>query len=220
VLAELVAAGGFEGKQGQATRPVRVLGASAAHVALAGVGKREKAAAVAEWGQSPYQALGASIASLCKANKLKTAALAWLAAPPAPAAAAQRVVTGALLGGYESTRWVSLGGLGGRGRPVPRAGPCKAAVCLALYLSCSAPQYQRPTRRPLAHPPHRACPPPAAPCSFKSKAPKGGRLEALTLLGLAGTPDLDTALETGAAVAKGALLTRCARGPWAGGAGA
>lgn len=55
VLGELLAAGGFEGKQGQSTRPVRVLGARAAHVALAGLGKREKAVAVAEWGPSVYQ---------------------------------------------------------------------------------------------------------------------------------------------------------------------
>jgi hypothetical protein len=58
VISELLAAGGFEGKQGQATRPVRVLGAAAANVALAGVGKREKAVAVAEWGPSPYQVRG------------------------------------------------------------------------------------------------------------------------------------------------------------------
>ena len=55
VLSEVLAAGGFEGKPGQRTRAVRVLGAKAAHVALAGVGKREKASSVAEWGQSVYQ---------------------------------------------------------------------------------------------------------------------------------------------------------------------
>jgi hypothetical protein len=55
VLSEVLAAGGFEGKQGQATRAVRVLGAKAAHVALVGLGKKDKAAAVADWGPSAYQ---------------------------------------------------------------------------------------------------------------------------------------------------------------------
>lgn len=44
--------------------------------------------------------------------------------------------------------------------------------------------------------------------SFKSKAPKGVRLESLALLGLGSAPGLDAAIKHGAAVAKGALLTR------------
>jgi leucyl aminopeptidase len=105
VLAELLAGGGFEGKAGQSTRAVRVLGAPAAHVALAGLGKGDKLAAVAEWGQGPFQSLGASVAALCKANKLKAAGLAFLSPPGGDAGAAvQRVVAGALQGGYESTR--------------------------------------------------------------------------------------------------------------------
>lgn len=60
MLSEVLAAGGFEGKPGQRTRAVRVLGAKAAHVALAGLGKREKAAVVSDWGQSVYQVSGAA----------------------------------------------------------------------------------------------------------------------------------------------------------------
>jgi leucyl aminopeptidase len=65
VLAELLAAGGFEGKQGQRTRPLRVLGAKAANVALVGLGKREQAAAVADWGQSPYQVCACVCTRVC-----------------------------------------------------------------------------------------------------------------------------------------------------------
>ncbi|KAI8475093.1 MAG: cytosol aminopeptidase family, catalytic domain-containing protein [Monoraphidium minutum] len=147
VLSEVLAAGGFEGKPGQRTRAVRVLGSKAAHVALAGLGKREKAAAVAEWGQSVYQSLGTSVAALCKENKLKAAALALLAPPAQPAPAAQRVVAGALQGAYESTR-------------------------------------------------------------FKSKGPKGAKLQSLTLLGFGDAPNLDSAVKHGRANAVGALVTR------------
>lgn len=53
-ISELLAAGGFEGKQGQASRSLRVA-AKAKHIALLGLGKEAKMAVAAEWGASPFQ---------------------------------------------------------------------------------------------------------------------------------------------------------------------
>lgn len=155
-VSELLAAGGFEAKQGQSTRAVRSPGAKAGNVALVGLGKRDKAVAVPEWGASAYQSAGAAVASICKANRFKSAALALLSPPASqPEAAAARAASGALQGAYESTR-------------------------------------------------------------FKSKAPKGARLESLALVGFGGAgaggaanaDALKLAIKQGASVAVGALLTR------------
>lgn len=57
-------------------------------------------------------------------------------------------------------------------------------------------------------PPHackRTCPLTAR---FKTKASKAGKLETLTLLGMAGAEGLNGAIKHGKAIAAGALLTR------------
>lgn len=54
-LAELLTGGDFEGKQGSATKAIRVAGSSAKYVALLGLGKAEDLAKEAKWGASPYQ---------------------------------------------------------------------------------------------------------------------------------------------------------------------
>lgn len=110
VLGEIVAAGGFDGKQGSQSRVLRlgpVPGAKAKQVALVGLGKRDKLAVTAEWGASPFQALGGAVATLAKANKAARVAVALTVQPDEaarPKALAQ-VAAGALLGGYESTRF-------------------------------------------------------------------------------------------------------------------
>ncbi|KAG2430377.1 hypothetical protein HYH02_013739 [Chlamydomonas schloesseri] len=109
-LAEIVAAGGFDGKQGAQSRVLRLYGgAKAKHVAMVGLGKAAKLAVVADWGASPFQALGAGVATLAKANKVVTVGLALLpgAAPAAAVAATAlaQITSGTLLGGYEATRF-------------------------------------------------------------------------------------------------------------------
>ncbi|KAG2486113.1 hypothetical protein HYH03_015208 [Edaphochlamys debaryana] len=111
VLSELVAAGGVDGKPGSQSRVVRLGGGSkvgARWVALVGLGKGAKLSAASEWGASPFQGLGNAVATLAKANRAVTAAVALLGPwPETKAAAVSQIATGALLGGYETTRFKS-----------------------------------------------------------------------------------------------------------------
>ncbi|KAG2422596.1 hypothetical protein HXX76_015923 [Chlamydomonas incerta] len=109
-LAEIVAAGGFDGKQGAQSRVLRLYGgAKAKHVAMVGLGKAAKLAVAADWGASPFQALGAGVATLAKANKVAAVGLVLLpgAAPAAAQAATAlaQITSGTLVGGYEATRF-------------------------------------------------------------------------------------------------------------------
>jgi len=111
-LAESVSAGGFEGKQGTQSKVVRVGTAPntrAKYVGLLGLGKADKVSGSAEWGQSAFQSLGGAIATLAKANKSKSVGLAF-ATPLAAelhSPAVSQVAAGALLGGYETSRFKS-----------------------------------------------------------------------------------------------------------------
>ncbi|EFJ45167.1 hypothetical protein VOLCADRAFT_106122 [Volvox carteri f. nagariensis] len=110
-LAEIVAWGGFDGKQGSQSRVVRYTGtgSKAKHVAMVGLGKAAKLTVATEWGVSPFQALGAAVAALAKANKAEKVAVA-ITTQPDPAvrgSALTQITTGSLLGGYESSRFKS-----------------------------------------------------------------------------------------------------------------
>ncbi|WIA31378.1 hypothetical protein OEZ86_002277 [Tetradesmus obliquus] len=114
-LSELLSGGDFEGKQSSASRALR-LGQSAAagprYVALLGLGKGEALAKPASerYGANPYQAAGAALAKLAKAEKVASAGLALLSAPQGADAqqeAAKRLAAGALAGCYESLRFKS-----------------------------------------------------------------------------------------------------------------
>lgn len=54
-LAELLTGGDFEGKQGTASKAIRIAGAGPKYVAMLGLGKAEDLAKEAKWGASPYQ---------------------------------------------------------------------------------------------------------------------------------------------------------------------
>lgn len=112
-LADIVAAGGFDGKQGSQSRIVRlgaVPGAKAKYVGLLGLGKAAKAATTAaDWGVSPYQALGGAVAVAAKAQKAASVGVALLT-PPEPAlrgTVLAQIASSTLLGGYESLRFKS-----------------------------------------------------------------------------------------------------------------
>ncbi|GLC42430.1 hypothetical protein PLESTB_001097800 [Pleodorina starrii] len=111
LLTEIVAWGGFDGKQGSQSRVVRYSGpgSKAKHVAMVGLGKTAKMAVAPEWGASPFQALGGAVAALAKANKAETVAVALMTQPETDVrgSALAQITTGALLGGYESSRFKS-----------------------------------------------------------------------------------------------------------------
>ncbi|GLI60782.1 hypothetical protein VaNZ11_003014, partial [Volvox africanus] len=111
VLTEIVAWGGFDGKQGSSSRVVRHTGpgTKAKHVAMVGLGKGAKLTAAADWGLSPFQALGSAVATLAKTNKAVDVAVALLTQPDPVLRepALSQIVTGTLLGGYESSRFKS-----------------------------------------------------------------------------------------------------------------
>jgi len=125
-IADIVAEGGFEGKKGSQTKAVRVgstPGAKAKMVALVGLGDATKAAEPSKWGNGPYHALGAAAASLTKANKAATAAIAFAGAPDGDAGSmVQQLVTGLLTSAYESTRFKS--------KPSPTASKLSALTLL------------------------------------------------------------------------------------------
>ena len=92
------------GRRGSST-----CGASTAkNVCIVGLGskdnleKKEK-----KWGKSPWQALGATMKSVSKANKCATAALA---VPDLSSTVIEDVCNGLLTGAYESTRFKSKPG--------------------------------------------------------------------------------------------------------------
>lgn len=105
---------GFEGKQGQVSKAIRVGsgagGVKARYVALVGLGKQDKVAVNSEWGSSVFQTLGSHVAVLAKAHKFRRAALGFLQPLPGSVDARivlEKVATGGLLGGYETTRFKS-----------------------------------------------------------------------------------------------------------------
>jgi len=116
VVSELLSGADFEAKQGTTTKVVRVLGSKAKNVALLGLGSSEKLGATPEWGASPFQAAGAAVAGLAKANKLSKVGLAFVTPVDASSAAGAvaKLSAGALLGGYESTRFKSKAKPGGK----------------------------------------------------------------------------------------------------------
>jgi leucyl aminopeptidase len=117
-IAEILAAGGFDGKPGAPSKCLRLFGASKGpkHVALVGLGKSEKLTSGADAGSvgaaaggSPFASAGAAAATLCKAQRVKSAALSFPTAPEASLtpSAVQRAASAALIGAYESTRFKS-----------------------------------------------------------------------------------------------------------------
>lgn len=112
-FSEVIAEGGFEGKQGSTSKAVRVGSASAKakYVAMVGLGKASKLSTTAEWGPSVFQSVGVSAATLAKANKSKRVGITFVSPPVStavdPSTMAQQLTTGALLGGYETTRFKS-----------------------------------------------------------------------------------------------------------------
>ncbi|GAX85907.1 hypothetical protein CEUSTIGMA_g13323.t1 [Chlamydomonas eustigma] len=111
-VSAIINEGGFEGKKGVPSKVVRVgtaPSAKAQYLAMVGLGKQEKISTASEWGPSCYQSLGTSVATLAKSNKSKTVGVAFLTQPPADSTSiiSKQVVTGALLGGYETTRFKS-----------------------------------------------------------------------------------------------------------------
>jgi leucyl aminopeptidase len=115
-VAEILASGGFDGKPGAPSKCLRLFGAAKGpkHVALIGLGKAEKlndstANGAAAAGGSAFATAGGAVASLCKAQRLRTAALAFPTAPSGSVtpAAVQRAAMSALVGAYESTRFKS-----------------------------------------------------------------------------------------------------------------
>jgi leucyl aminopeptidase len=129
-LSEILSSGGFDGKPGAPSKCVRLFGLPKGpkHVALVGLGKAEKLAAIASAaggtdgalsgangaaaGGSPFAGAGAAVASLCKQSRLRSAALVFPTTPSAALSAAnavsvQRAASAALVGAYESTRFKS-----------------------------------------------------------------------------------------------------------------
>lgn len=184
-LAEILAAGGFDGKPGAPSKCVRLFGLAKGpkHVALVGLGKADKLAAVASAaggtegalsgangaaaGGSPFAGAGAAVASLCKQNRLRAAALVFPTTPAAALSAAgavsvQRAASAAIVGAYESTRFKSahppaprLESLAFLGLPsdaaasadaaLKRASAAAAGNLLARYLVEAPPNVCTPT---------------------------------------------------------------------------
>ncbi|XP_075265524.1 uncharacterized protein LOC142357914, partial [Convolutriloba macropyga] len=107
VVSELLEDEEFKAAAGSA-KFVRV-GGKAKYFGLVGLGPEEKAAAgaVPEWGASPWQAAGSAVADAAKSHKAKGAAFTVLGAASLAADQAEKVALGALLGGFESTRFKS-----------------------------------------------------------------------------------------------------------------
>eukprot|EP00775_Hariotina_reticulata_P007401 gene7401-7610_t len=108
VLGELLSGGDFEAKQGTASKAIRLAGSSAAgpkYVALLGLGKAEALAkpSAEQWGASPFQAAGAALAKLAKAEKATSAGLAIIAPldEVQQQEAASSIAAGVLSGCYE-----------------------------------------------------------------------------------------------------------------------
>ncbi|KAG1659191.1 hypothetical protein FOA52_005669 [Chlamydomonas sp. UWO 241] len=160
-LADIVADGGFEGKKGSSSKAVRVGAAPSAKaktVAMVGLGDTAKLGASPAWGAGPYQALGAAAAALAKANKASTAAIAFAAAPAGADVA--KIATGALISGYESSRFKSkksptatklsalhllLPGAGDEGAGIAHARAVAAGNMVARYLVEAPPNICTPT---------------------------------------------------------------------------
>jgi len=110
-LGDALAQGGFDGKQGSASKVVRVgnaSGISAKYIALVGLGKAAKVSTSTEWGTSPFQALGTTVAALAKGHRAKTLGVVLLeACPSEPSGAIGQLASAVLLGGYESSRFKS-----------------------------------------------------------------------------------------------------------------
>lgn len=114
VITDIIAAGGFDGKQGQQSKVLRVgsaPGLKAKQVALVGLGKAAKATTVPDWGISTWQALGNAVAVLAKGARAVSAGVLLSDVPPSGAeeltTAVSQIATGALLGGWEGTRFKS-----------------------------------------------------------------------------------------------------------------
>lgn len=108
-LSDIVQLHTFKGAAGS-SQTVRVGGGASGprYVMLAGLGKPEKTKIVADWGASPFQTLGGSIASAAKAGKAKSVAVALVGSPLSEedtAAAAGKVANGIVNGAYEATRF-------------------------------------------------------------------------------------------------------------------
>ncbi|GAB4822773.1 hypothetical protein N2152v2_009819 [Parachlorella kessleri] len=103
-LSEIVSLLEFKGKKGSSQVVRCGKGSAARFVGLCGLGPAEKAKPVADWGASPFQTLGACVASAAKSVKAKSAAVALVGATLEPAAAG-RIANGVINGGYESTRF-------------------------------------------------------------------------------------------------------------------
>jgi len=114
-LADCVAAGSFEGKQGQKSKVLRVGGSpgvKAQNVVLVGLGKAGKAGVLPEWGSSCWQMLGNAVATLAKEQRAVTAAVLLLEGPSGGAEADQvtavaHIATGVMVGGFESSQYRS-----------------------------------------------------------------------------------------------------------------
>ncbi|BDA51345.1 Leucine aminopeptidase 2, chloroplastic [Coccomyxa sp. Obi] len=103
ILTELIEKAEFKGKQGSSSF-TRLKG-NAHYVGVVGLGKKEAAAAVPDWGIFCYQAFGGAVAAAAKQNKATSAAVTVLGGEPLSDTAVEKFTVGALLGGYEAQRF-------------------------------------------------------------------------------------------------------------------
>ncbi|GMH39891.1 hypothetical protein BSKO_07795 [Bryopsis sp. KO-2023] len=103
-VTEILAAGDFKGKPASSTF-LRLLGDVKA-VGVVGLGEKEKASVVADWGRSVYQGFGGQIADAAKTHKQKSVGVSFATEPSDDVAAiGGKIATGIWLGGYEATRF-------------------------------------------------------------------------------------------------------------------
>lgn len=152
VVSELLEGDDFTAGKGS-TAIVRI-GGKARYFGLVGLGPADKAAAVADWGTSVWQAAGAAIASAAKANKAKSAAFAVLGENSLADEAVQKLSMGLLLGAYESTRFKnkpkpspleSVTIFGGSGATPDEAMAMARGTMLTRYLVEAPPNVATPT---------------------------------------------------------------------------
>eukprot|EP00191_Tetraselmis_sp_GSL018_P004271 CAMPEP_0177612168 /NCGR_PEP_ID=MMETSP0419_2-20121207/21028_1 /TAXON_ID=582737 /ORGANISM="Tetraselmis sp., Strain GSL018" /LENGTH=528 /DNA_ID=CAMNT_0019108241 /DNA_START=231 /DNA_END=1817 /DNA_ORIENTATION=+ len=130
------------------------LGGKARYFGLVGLGASAKASPVADWGPSVWQTAGSAIAAAAKAHRAKTVGFAVVGRPELEAEAIQKLSLGAMLGGYEATRFKNkaklsplseLQVLSSGSAAVDAAAATARGVTLARYLVESPPNIATPS---------------------------------------------------------------------------